>query len=474
MDDLLFRPAADLVADMSAGRLSAVTLMEATLDRIDTLNPKLTAVVALRDRAALLAEAAAADQVPADQRGALHGLPLAVKDLTDVRGLPTSKGSLAMPLTPAAQDGLLVARMRAAGAIFTGKTNVPEMGLGSHSYNDVYGTTLNPYDTRVTAGGSSGGAGVALATGMQTIADGSDMMGSLRNPASWNNVYGYRPSFGLVPREPVGDVFLHKLSTPGPMARNVRDIALLLSVQAGGVSSMPHSLPVPNLSNLTAADLRGKRLGWLGDWGGAFPYEDGILDLTETALHKMQDMGAEVVPLDAPFPREALWDSWTGLRAFANAADDGHLLDDPKSAEMVKPAVRFEVETGRALSAMDVHRLSALRSDWFRAADALFAQYDALILPTTQVFPFEQDIPYPTEISGVQMDTYHRWMEVMIPASLLGLPSLSVPIGFGENGLPAGMQIIGRFGMDRHVLEIGQTWHEATDWPNARPPKLHP
>lgn len=473
MTDMLFRPAHELVTDMAEGKLSAVELMSASLDRIEAMNPDLTAVVAQRDRDDLLAEAAAADQVPVEKRGALHGIPMAVKDLTNVRGLPTSMGSLAVPLTPAPQDALLVSRMRAAGAIFTGKTNVPEMGLGSHSYNDVYGTTLNPYDHTVSAGGSSGGAGVALATGMQTIADGSDMMGSLRNPAAWNNVYGFRPSFGVVPREPKGDVFLHKLSTPGPMARNVRDIALLLSVQAGGVPGIPHTLPKPDLSNFAASDLRGKKIGWLADWGGALAFEAGILDLAETALKQLENAGAEVTLLPAPFSRDALWDSWVGLRGFANAADDGHLLDDPKSAELIKPAVRYEIEVGRSLSAMDVQRLSEIRSDWFRKTHELFDQFDALILPTTQVFPFAQNIDYPTEINGVAMDTYHRWMEVMVPVSLIGLPSLSVPIGFGKNGLPMGMQIIGRFGKDRNVLELGQAWHEMTDWPNAQPPKVH-
>ena len=473
MTDLLFRPAHELVSDMRSGKLTAVELMTASLDRIDAVNADLTAIVAQRSRDELLAEAEAADRVPADRRGALHGIPMAVKDLTDVKGLPTSKGSLTEPLTPKTADALLVSRMRKAGAIFTGKTNVPELGLGSHSYNEVYGTTVNPYDQSVSAGGSSGGAGVALATGMQTIADGSDMMGSLRNPAAWNNVYGFRPTFGLVPREPLGEVYLNWISTPGPMARSVKDIALLLSVQAGGSQSMPVSRAVPDMSEIAALDMTGKRIGWLGSWGGAIPFEQGILELTELALKQFEALGAEIVPLNPPFSREALWESWTGLRAFAHVGSDGHLLDDPESAKLVKPAVRYEIETGRAFSVADIHRMSEIRSDWFRAAAALFDRFDALILPTTQTFPFAQEIDFPKEINGVTMDTYHRWMEVMVPASLIGLPSLSVPIGFGENGLPLGMQIIGRFGDDRSVLEIGQAWHEATDWPNARPPKIY-
>ena len=363
--------------------------------------------------------------------------------------------------------------MRKAGAIFMGKTNVPELGLGSHTFNLVYGTTRNPYNLDVSSGGSSGGAAVALATRMQTIADGSDMMGSLRNPAAWNNLYGFRPSIGLIPSDPRKDVFLHKISTLGPLARNVRDLGMLLNVQAGTDPRFPHSLAKPNLNNLMAADMRGKRIGWLGDWGGAYATETGILELCEAALGELVSLGANVTSLDPPFSREAMWESWTQLRGFALAANNGSLVDDPNTRDLIKEDALWEIELGQSMSAMDVQRASVIRSNWFQRAAQLFEKFDALILPTTQVWPFAQHLPYPKEIAGVQMDTYHRWMEVMLPASLIGLPSLSVPIGFGDNGLPMGMQIIGRFGADRAVLELGQAWHEATDWPNAQPPKIY-
>lgn len=473
MDELIFQPASKLVADMGAGRLSAVELMQATLARIDAVNPQVNAVVALRDRNELLQEAAVADKVPAEDRGPLHGLPVAAKDLTDVAGIPTSWGSKAFPLSPAKNDGLMISRMRDAGVIFTGKTNVPELGLGSHSFNAVYGATLNPYDAAVSAGGSSGGAGVALATGMQVIADGSDMMGSLRNPAAWNNVYGFRPTVGLIPGEPVGDSFLDKISTLGPMARNLQDIALLMSVQAGPDPRFPHMRPKPDMSGLQAADLKGMRIGWMGDWGGALPFETGIQDLCETALGTLTDLGAEVELLPPPFPADALWQSWTTLRSFAIAANYGPVFDAPGKAEFFKEDAVWEIQNGRALSAMDVQKASAIRSDWFRASVALFDQYDAIIMPSAQVWPFPQKLPYPPEIAGRTMDTYHRWMEVVIPVSLLGLPSLSVPIGFEDGGLPMGMQIACAFGQDRKVLEIGEAWHQATDWPNVRPAKMY-
>ncbi len=458
---------------MAAGKLSAVELMAATLDRIEAVNPDLVAIVALRDRDALMAEAAAADRVPVGQRGPLHGLPIAIKDFEDVAGLPTRGGSRAFPEAPVKSDGLMVSRLRKAGAIFTGKTNVPELGLGSHTFNLVYGTTSNPYDQDRSCGGSSGGAAVALAMGMQTISDGSDMMGSLRNPVAWNNVYGFRPSVGLIPAKPQNDVFLHKIVTLGPMARSVKDIALLLDVQAGPDARFPHQLPKPDLDGLMAADMAGKRIGWLGDWGGELPFEDGILGLCEQALGKLSNLGAKVEALEPLFSRDAIWQSWLHLRAFGIAVGYGELLDDPKTRDLVKDDARWEIEMGRSLSAMDIQKASLIRSKWFQRTAELFDTYDALIIPSAQVWPFPQHLAHPTEIAGVQMDTYHRWMEVVLAASLIGLPSLSVPVGFGENGLPMGMQIIGRYGEDRKVLEIGQAWHEATDWPNAQPPKIH-
>src|SRR6056297_3701272 len=246
MDDILTWEARAQRAAIAAGEVSAVSLMQATLARIAEVNPGLKAVVSLQDEGVLLAEAKAADNRTPD--GPLHGLPIAIKDLADAKGLPTSHGSPSFAGQVAARDSLHVARLRAAGAIVIGKTNTPEFGLGSHTYNPVHGVTCNPYDGARTCGGSSGGAAVALASGMLSIADGSDMMGSLRNPAGWNNVYGMRPSWGLVPGEPAGDTFLHQLATLGPMARTPEDLALLLGVMAGPDPRQPHAMQAPDLA----------------------------------------------------------------------------------------------------------------------------------------------------------------------------------------------------------------------------------
>ncbi len=465
--DLREGTATALVAEMSAGRLSAVDVMRATLDRIAAVNGSVNAIVAMRDEGELLAEARALDEGPV--KGALHGLPIAVKDLVNVAGIPSSQGSPLFKDHVPANDDLIAARMRAAGAILIGKTNTPEFGLGSHTFNPVYGATRNPYDTERSCGGSSGGAAVALATGMVTLADGTDMMGSLRNPAAWNNVYGFRPTWGRVPAEPVGDGFLHQLSTLGPMARIPEDIGLLLDVISGPDARQPLSGPSRAVSPIRAMDMTGMRIGWLGDWGGAFPYEEGIVDLCQSALEIFTQLGASVEHVPAPFEAEKMWESWATLRSWSVAASLAPLTEHRAK---LKDTALWELDRGLGLTAMQVHRASVARSDWYRRAAEVFERFDALVLPAAQVWPFDVDVPYPTEIAGKKMDTYHRWMQVVVPVSLIGLPCLSVPAGFGAEGLPLGLQVFGPRGADERILSIGAAYHDATQWPQNKPPKL--
>ncbi len=465
--DLRKVTATALVAEMSAGRLSAVDVMCATLDRIAAVNGSVNAIVAMRDEGELLAEARALDEGPV--KGALHGLPIAVKDLVNVAGIPSSQGSPLFEDHVPANDDLIAARMRAAGAILIGKTNTPEFGLGSHTFNPVYGATRNPYDTERSCGGSSGGAAVALAIGMVTLADGSDMMGSLRNPAAWNNVYGFRPTWGRVPAEPVGDGFLHQLSTLGPMARNPEDIGLLLDVISGPDARQPLSGSSRAVSPVRAMDMTGMRIGWLGDWGGAFPYEEGIIDLCQSALEIFTQLGASVEHVPAPFEAEKMWESWATLRSWSVAASLAPLTEHRAK---LKDTALWELDRGLGLTAMQVHRASVARSDWYRRAAEVFERFDALVLPAAQVWPFDVDVPYPTEIAGKKMDTYHRWMQVVVPVSLIGLPCLSVPAGFGVEGLPLGLQVFGPRGADERILSIGAAYHDATRWPQNKPPKV--
>ncbi|MEM6947858.1 MAG: amidase [Pseudomonadota bacterium] len=453
-----------LTAELAERRLSAADLMDATYDRIEAVNPGVNALVSLLPRDEALALARAADgQAPV---GPLHGLPLAVKDLANAAGFPTSQGSpIFAGAGPATHDDIMVARMRAAGAIVIGKTNVPEFGLGSHTINPVFGPTRNPFDPSRSAGGSSGGAAVALAAGMLALADGSDFMGSLRNPAGWNNVYGFRPSWGLVPPEPRGDSFLHQLSTHGPMARSPEDLALLLRVQAGPDPRQPHGIALAEAQ----AEPRPMRIGWLGDWGGAYPMEDGVVATCEGALLVLEGLGHEVTPCEPGFAADALWRSWTDLRSWQTAASLDATAQIPGAVEQLKPEARWELERGRAISGLDVHRASVTRTEWYTQALRLFERFDVLALPTAQCWPFPVEAHWPKEIAGRVMDTYHRWMEVVIPASMLGLPALAVPAGFGAAGLPMGLQLIGPKRHDLDLLALAQPYHEAAPWAERRP-----
>jgi len=466
MDGLLELDAVDLSALLARRQVGAAEVMAATLARIAAVNPGVNAIVNLADPDALMAQARAADAAPS--KGWLHGMPIAIKDLADAAGFPTTQGTPLFRDAVATHDAVMVARLRAAGAIVIGKTNVPEFGLGSHTFNPVFGPTRNPYDRTRSAGGSSGGAAVALATGMIAVADGSDMMGSLRNPAGWTNTYGMRPTWGLVPSEPEGDTFLHQLATLGPMGRSPRDVAALLETMSGPDPRQPHGLPVFRGQPLDR-DLRGLRIGWLGDWGGAYATEAGILTTCQGALSVLGALGCDVRSVPPPFPAAALWDAWITLRSWAVAAGLGPLYADPATRAALKPEAVWEIERGLALSALEVHRASVIRSRWFSTAAALFDQFDALILPSAQVWPFDIDLHWPQTIGSRRMDTYHRWMEVVIPVSLIGLPCLCIPAGFGPQGLPIGLQLFGPRGADLRLLQIGQGWHQAAPWAGRRP-----
>lgn len=470
MGEFLDWDAGALVAAMREGRLTCEEVMVATLNRVDGLNPGLNAIIARRETGALLAEARAADRVPVEARGALHGLPMAVKDFASVKGVPTSMGSSLFAGVPAAQDDVMVARMRAAGAIFIGKTNVPEFGLGSHTFNPVFGATHNPYERSKSAGGSSGGAAAALAARMVALADGSDMMGSLRNPAAFCNIYGFRPSWGVVPRDAGGETFLQQISTNGPMARSPADLALLLSVIAAPNPKVPHNVPQQDWRLAEGAGLRGLRVGWLGDWDGAYAMEPGIPELCESGLGVLEKLGAQITELAAPMAAETLWDSWCRLRHWAVASELEPLYRDPAKRAALKPEAIWEIEAGLGLDAMAITRAGAARARWFERAAEMFETYDVLALPSAQVWPFPVAWRWPEAIGARKMDTYHRWMEVVVPASLAGLPAISVPVGFGEAGLPMGMQLIARKGADRALLEVAQAYHRATHWPEQRPP----
>lgn len=475
-DSLLDCDALTLSQRIHHREVSCREVMAATLARIAVLNPQVTAIVSLRDHDELLAEADACDAELANgrSRGWMHGFPQAPKDLAGTRSIATSRGSPLFAGKPAAADAVFVERIVAAGAILIGKTNTPEFGLGSQTYNAVFGPTGNAYDPRLTSGGSSGGAAVAVSLGLLPVADGSDMMGSLRNPAAYNNIYGFRPSAGRVPHAPVAEAFIQQLGYEGPMARSVADLARLLSTMAGPDPRAPLSLGDDPAVFARTLDSRvdGTRIGWLRNLGGHLAMEAGILDLCETALGAFTALGCTVEDAEPGFSMDSLWHAWTTLRSFLVAGDLGPLYDDPKRREMLKPEAIWEIERGRTLSAADVFRASEIRTAWYNRLLALFRRFDVLALPTAQVFPFDKTVHWPKSVAGREMDTYHRWMEVVVPASIAGVPAISVPAGFNPAGLPMGLQLIGRPKGDLDLLRIAHAYDLATKWPKLHPPRM--
>ena len=464
--EILDLPAHRLSAAIRARDVSCREVMQATLARIDAVNPTYNAIVSLRERDALLREADAHDArlhgTGANGVGCMHGLPVAIKDVVPTAGIRTTFGSPLLRDHVPTEDALIVQRMKAAGCIVIGKTNTPEFGLGSHTFNEVFGITRNAYDPSKSAGGSSGGGAVALATRMLAVADGSDFMGSLRNPAAWNNVFGMRPSEGRVPRWPAQDVFVTLLSTEGPMGRTVRDVAALLDVQAGYDPRTPHSLDGNEScsSSLDAFEPEGSRIGWLADLDGYLPIEPGILDVCEQGLRRLEAAGAIVERVRPDFAPDAVWQSWLVWRRWLVGARIAAHLRDPRHRALIKPEALWEHDQAKHLSGEDVWNASAARSAFYQRMLALFGRHDFLALPAAQVWPFDATLRWPASIAGRAMDTYHRWMEVVIYATFAGLPCISVPAGFNDAGLPMGMQLIGPPRGDLAVLRVARAYEQ--------------
>ncbi len=458
-----------------ARRLSCREVMQAYLARIHRLNPRYNALVSLRPDDALLAEADACDAELAQgrSRGWLHGVPQAIKDLANAAGLPTTLGSPLMKDFIAREDGLMVARMKAAGCIVIGKTNTPEFGLGSHTFNPVFGATRNAYDPSKSAGGSSGGAAVALALHLLPVADGSDFMGSLRNPAAWANVFGFRPSQGRVPMAPAQDVWISQLGTEGPMGRSVRDVARLLATQAGWSPNSPLSIAISaDLSSANALfDPQNTRIGWLADLNGYLPMEPGILDTCAQALGRLQGLGCVVEPTALGMPPERVWDAWLVWRRVLVASRIAPFLLKESNRAHIKPEALWEHAQAEQCSAAQFMAASVARTQFHQQMLRLFERHDFLALPTTQVWPFDVNERWPRDIAGRAMDTYHRWMEVVIYATFAGLPCISVPAGFNAAGLPMGLQLIGRPLGDAGVLRLAAAYEAVIgDWLVIKPP----
>jgi amidase len=453
MDELCERTARALVRAMTSREVSAREVLDAHITAIDRWNPAINGIVTRTteqalDRAAQLDDALARGVDP----GPLHGLPIAHKDLVDTARVRTTYGSLVFADHVPDTDEPFVVAVREAGAVMVGKTNTPEFGAGSHTFNEVFGITRNPYDLSRSAGGSSGGAAAALATGMVPIADGSDLGGSLRNPSSFCNVVGLRPTL-------VGDDPLD-LSTDGPMARTVDDAALLWSVMTGD----------RRRATVPRASVQGLRVAWAPSFAGTLPVERAVVDVVASTAGVFEALGCELIERypDLDGTREAFFT----LRARSYADEYGELL--PRHRELMKPTVVWNIEQGLALADADVARAVERMRAARRSADRFFADVDVLIQPVSQVLPFDVGLEYPTAIEGVAMTTYIDWMASCWTITVLGGPAISVPAGFTAAGLPVGIQIVGRPGDDMRVLWLARAFERATDVGRRRPRLAEP
>jgi len=474
LPELVSLNALELSQKIKTKQVSCVEVMRAYLEHIERFNPKVNAIVSLQPADTLLQQAKERDAQLArgEYLGWMHGFPHAVKDLAATKGIRTSNGSPLFDSVPD-YDEIFVERLRRNGVILIGKTNVPELGFGSQSYNPVFGTTLNAYDQTKCAGGSSGGAAVSLALRMLPVADGSDMMGSLRNPAAFNNVFGFRTSFGRV-SSLGGELFLHTLSVEGPMGRSAADVAMLLSVMAGSDPRAPFAIeqdPAMFKQSLQR-DFKGTQIAWLGNFDGYLEMQPGVLELCQKSFKAFESFGCNVEPAKPDFDIAQLWEAWLTLRHSLSAGGLAAFYNDPAKRAKLKPEIQWEIEGGLNATAREFQHASQIRSDWYRALVKLFQTYDCVLLPSAQVFPFDAQEHWPKEINGKKMDTYHRWMEVVIPATMAGVPSINVPVGFDAAGLPMGMQVIGKPHADLAVLQMAHAYERAVPWTRDHLPPL--
>lgn len=456
----------EMAALIRARKLSAREALDAHLKQIERVNPKVNAIVTLV--AEMAADAAAkADEMQAQKQnlGPLHGLPVAHKDLFETRGIRTTFGSLLYKDYIPAEDDIVVERIRRAGAITIGKTNTPEFGAGSQTFNKVFGATHNPYDLTKTCGGSSGGAAVALACGLAPVATGSDTGGSLRNPAAFCNVVGFRPSIGRVPN-PKAAFAWSTLSTSGCLGRSVADLAFVLSTIAGPDSRAPLSINEPGerLARPLERNFKGVRVAWFKDLGGV-PFDSRVRRVVDGHRKTFESLGCVVEQEEPDFAPAEI--SFRILRAWNSANAYGERLHQHPDA--FKDTLKGEIEEGLRLTGLDLARAETAHAQLWRRFQAFLEKYEYFVLPTTQLPPFDINMPYPAEIANVKFNNYIDWMKSCWYISATGNPAASVPAGFTPEGLPVGVQIVGRDKEDFSVLQIAHAFEQATGFGKKRP-----
>ena len=460
----------EIQKNIRSRQISVKEVLEYYLDKIEKLNPKLNAIVLQKDRELLIKDAIEKDNNKEIEKP-LNGLPIAIKDLTDVVGFKTTYGFPGSKNNQPKKNSLFVNRLIDKGAIVIGKTNTAELGVGGHTINRLFGPTSNVYDLSKSAAGSSGGASSAVAAGLLPFADGTDQMGSCRGPAAYANIYGFRPTPGLISVDRTRQKNnLPTLTTPGCLARNPDDMSILLDEIIGSDSLDKFSFDLDGLfknQKISDKEFSAFRVGWLSNMNGEYNIEKEILDICENKLKELEKINIKVEELKPKINNEFLWKSWTTLRA-KNIFEDTLAMNILDVNSMTYQAI-WEYNKGKEINSEDIQSAIDKKQQCLNQIDLIFRNFDFLALPSAQVYPFDKNLQFPKNINGIELDTYHRWLEVFILSSLLDLPTVTIPVGFNKNGMPMGMQIIGRNKDDLNVFSFAYKYEDIFNYSKIKP-----
>ena len=453
----------EITSLIKSKEISAKEVVEFYLERIKKYNPVLNAIVLQKEEEQIFHEINLKDNED-NKSKPLFGLTLACKDLFDIKGIPSTYGFPPYKDNIAKKNSLIVDRLINSGAIIIGKTNTAELGVGGHTTNRLFGPTSNPYDFSKSAAGSSGGAGAAVAAGLIPFADGTDMMGSCRGPAAFANIYGFRPTTGLIPTDRSNEKNLSKLpvlTSPGCFAKSPEEMSFLLDCIVGSDALDPLSFDIDGSfkeSKITDKQISNIKIGWLKDMNNSYQFENGIISMCESKLNELEKHNILIENLQPKINSSKMWDCWTTLRA-KSIFEDTESMNLKDIEEMTYQAI-WEYKKGANIKDDDIEKAINQKNDCIKEVDDVFKGYDFLILPSAQVFPFDKNLQFPKKINNFELDTYHRWIEVFIMSSLLDLPTITVPVGFNKNGLPMGMQIIGKKFDDLKLLAFAKRYEE--------------
>ena len=450
--------------------ISIKEVIEYYLNKIEKLNPNLNAIILQKDRELLLKDAIEKDNIRETDKP-LNGLPLAIKDLTDVIGFKTTYGFPGSKNNQPKKNSLFVNRLIDKGAIIIGKTNTAELGVGGHTINRLFGATSNAYDLTKSAAGSSGGASSAVAAGLLPFADGTDQMGSCRGPAAYANIYGFRPTPGLISADRIGQNFdLPILTTPGCFARNPNDMSILLDAIVGSDSLDKLSFDLKGSfksQNISEKDFSSFKIGWLSNMNGNYNIEKDILEICENKLKDLEKMNLKVENLNPKINTDILWKSWITLRS-KSIYEDTLNMNISDISSMTFQAI-WEFNKGKEIKSEDLQLAIDQKQKCLNQTNIIFESFDFLALPSAQIFPFDKNLQFPKKINDIELDTYHRWLEVFILSSLLELPTITIPAGFNKDGMPMGIQLIGKNKDDLKLFSFAIKYEEAFNFSKIKP-----